>query len=530
MQSQDGVQVPDFAGMVRRRGVVAAAVAGAVFLASVFVAALLPNKYDASATLLIEPQTVSKNLVEAGVEESDLHNRLHLMQMQILSRGRLSRVIDDLGLYADESEEMTREDVIALMRAQIQVVPVLPEIEMDRRDVQINTFQITFRSESPRMAAAVANRLANDFIEEHIKERVQISGDTSAFIDAELERITTRAREVDQRISAIKSENAGRLPEDMLSNQRRLEHAIGSLRETQREIALARSDESFYRQQAATGSDVRQHTGQPDSPAERLQRLEMQLADFEARGYTPKHPDVIVAEAEIEILEAQIASAANDAGNLEGSSTQQVLAVSEAERARLRAESSDRDLARLRDEVVELEEALAVTPRVAEQLSLLEREREHLRSSFQSFSNKRLDAAVAADMERRQKGEQFRLLDSAVAPPNATSPNRPLILVLGLLVGLGLGGGLALLLESVDGSFHDPRGLRLRTGLPVLASVPAIVLESDRVRIKRRRLVAVALAAAISGVTLLGAGAGWWFVNGPGSSDARVEAQPESEG
>jgi len=526
MQTSDGLQIPDLAGMLRRRLSVAAAVAGAIFLLSIVLAAVLPGQYDAAATLMIEPQSVSKSLVEAGLEDSDLNNRLHLMQMQILSRGRLSRVIDELGLYPEESAEMTREDIIVMMRQQISVVPVLPEMEVDVRNLQINTFQIGFRSESPRIAAAVANRLAQDFIEQHIKERVQVSGDTSEFIDAELERIAGRTREVDGRIAVIKSENAGRLPEDFVSNQRRLERTIASVRDARRDVALAESDETFYRLQASSGIDGRNTSGQPDSPNERLQRLELLLAEYEARGFTEKHPDVLETREQVEIFRDHAAASVNDP---EAGSPQQTLALGEADRARLRAASAHADLERMQEQVVRLEEQLSVTPRVAEQLSLLESERDHLRASFREFSAKRLEASVAADMERRQKGEQFRLLDSAISPPKPTTPNRPLIVILGLLLGLASGAALAFVIETLDPSFHESRSIQMQTGLPVLAAIPDIILQSDRERMHRHRLLAVLLAAGISTVSLLGAGVGYWFVNGPGAAPAAVETAETAE-
>ena len=108
MNPEQGLQVQDLAGALRRRQGVMSVIAGAIFLLSIVVAAVLPNEYEAWTTLLVEPQSISPRLVEAGLEGAELESRLHLMTMQILSRGRLSRVITDLDLYPDESKEMTR--------------------------------------------------------------------------------------------------------------------------------------------------------------------------------------------------------------------------------------------------------------------------------------------------------------------------------------------------------------------------------------------------------------------------------------
>jgi hypothetical protein len=161
---------------------------------------------------------------------------------------------------------------------------------------------------------------------------------------------------------------------------------------------------------------------------------------------------------------------------------------------------------------------MAETPRVAEQLASLEREEEHLFKSYQQYSAKRLEAGVAADMERRQKGEKFRVLEAAVPSPQLASPNRPVILVLGLVFGALVGSGLGLLAEVADQSFHDARSLQSRLGIPVLGAVPPVVLGADRAAARRRRLRSVFGAAMVASAVLVASVAGNWIVNGaPGS-------------
>ena len=527
MNVDEGFQLRDIPVVLRRRLPVAATLAAAVFLASIVLAALLPNRYDAFTTLLVSPQTVSKKLVEPGVEESDLNQRLHLMTMQILSRGRLSRVIDDLHLYPEESKEYTREEVIDLMRDDIRVQPVYPELDGGGRrnaEQEVNTFRLYYRSHTPASAAAVAQRLANDFIDEHIRERVEISTGTSEFIEAELERLASEIKEVDERIASVKNENTGRLPEDLAANQRLLESAVGDLRFAQRDLSIAESDEAFYRQQALTGASAgARSAAQPDTPMERRQRLEIGLGEARAKGYTDKHPDIIAIQHELAQLEETLTA---EEGEQQSATPEQQLASNEAERARLRAQSARAEMTRLQDQVNDIEDRLARTPKVAEQLGALEREHEHLYASFQEFSNKRLEAGVSANMERRQKGEQFRILEAAFPPPEATSPNRLLIVALGLVLGLLVGAAAAVLLEAADTSLHGTRDLQAAFQIPVLAEIPKVVLTSDRLRMRRRRLALGALAGAVTLMVLAGAGAGYWIVNGAPAAETQTTAAP----
>jgi len=515
MAEEQSFQLTDLRDVLRRRGPTALAIAFGVVLGSILLASWLPSRYEAFATLLVEPQTISKKLLEANVEESDLNKRLHLMTMQILSRPRLSKIIDELKLYPDLSKEETREEVIDHMRSQIRVEPVLPELDEAQRarratDYEINTFRLFFDHENADTASAVANRIANDFIDQHLKERVQVSGDTSDFIESELSRLNSQIQEVEQKIAQVKLENPGMLPEDLDANQRLLERTLDNLRLAQREFTQAQSDQAFYRQQALVAAAPVGMMNESD-PNQRLKLLELQLANYRSRGFTDKHPDVIAAQ--IEIAEIRKSISAGEADNGPALSVAQQNAEAEARRAELRIAAAQEAVKSLQAQADEIQKHLAETPRVAERLAALDREHQHLFDSFQQFSAKRLEAGVAANMELRQKGEQVRVLEAAFPPPVPASPNRPLIISLGALFGLTLGAGIAILLEGTDASFHQPQTLQSAVRIPVLSSIPAIILDADRAMQRRRRLRIGLASAAITAVVLATSGAGYVYQN-----------------
>jgi len=529
----------DVLAIFRRRFRLIVAVAGGVILVSIFTAAVLRDEFSVYATILVEPQSISKKLVETGEEEANVMNRLHLMTMQILSRARLSKVIDELKLYPKESEEMTREEVIEMMRSRIHVEPVLPEIadpELKRRmDIDVNTFRLFFRHDNAATAAAVANRLSNDFIDEHIKERVQSSGDTADFVESELQRLATRLRELEAQIAQVKAQNAGSLPDDVFANQRQTENAFQQLSLASQRLAEAQSDEAFYKQQAVVARESGVGTGPQNSavlsPSQRMQQLENALGELRGRGLTDRHPDVVATIAEIEEVRSRIQrgeSDEEDAQKRAPVSVAEQQARAEAERASLRVASATREVERLQGEMNKAQERLANTPRVAEQLDALEREYAQLGESFKDMSAKRLEAAVAANMERRQKGEQFRVLEPAFPPPDPNSPNRPLIIALGIMVGIGAAFGLALVLDAADSSYHNARQLQSGLRIPVLTAIPSILLDPDRARMRRRNLRDALAAAGVSGVVLASALVGYVVVNKPhwipGGDEAQIEA------
>ncbi|MBW1687862.1 MAG: hypothetical protein JRS35_22735, partial [Deltaproteobacteria bacterium] len=268
---------------------------------------------------------------------------------------------------------------------------------------------------------------------------------------------------------------------------------------------------------------------------------ELALADFKARGFTDKHPDVIKAKIELQGLRAQLETA-DEAGA--PSSYAELSADAEASRARLRREEAEQELARLEKLAEGFQRLLNETPQVAEKLDGLEREYRHLFESYQDFSNRRLEAGVQANLERRQLGEQFRVLEAAFVAPEPAAPNRIVIIVIGVIFGLAMGGGLGIVLEAADASIHEARQLQTSLNIPVLASIPQIWFESDRLKQRRGRLRVAAATVALVMFALVGGAANYVWVNGmppgllivgaeetarPVAAGGQNAAQPEGE-
>ena len=189
MNTQPNAQMPDIGGMVRRRIKVMLSAGTVAFLVLYWIAMALPNEYSSYATILVEPQSIDEALISAGVRESDLKERLGIMTAEILSRPRLSRMIDEFDLYPEESEYLQRSEVIDIMRSHVMVEPVLSALEAETRnrtDLEFNSFKITFRSRSAVMAAEVAQSIANDFLEANIDARVNVSQQSLDFMQLSL--------------------------------------------------------------------------------------------------------------------------------------------------------------------------------------------------------------------------------------------------------------------------------------------------------------------------------------------------------
>jgi uncharacterized protein involved in exopolysaccharide biosynthesis len=453
------------------------------------------------------------------------------MTAEILSRARLSKIITEMSLYEDKHDDLQRFEVVDLMRSFINVEPVLSELQGQQRGKALvfSTFRIVYRNESAKVAKEVAQRVANDFINANINSRTEITAKSLDFMADEIESLSVELAAVENSIARVKAENSGKLPEEFEANQRMLQFAMSDLRDAQRVMDGAESDAAYWKNQALTALSMSSPNDQT-SPGYRLRALEIERGGLFARGFTERHPDVVRVETEMAIVKEQIANADTTTDqNSPPKTFGEQNARAEQRRAELRAKAAAQDIERLRESVAGLEQRLAATSAVAERLDALNRQYEHLYRSYQDFSGRLQQAGVQADMERRQLGEKFRILESAETAQEPSSPNRILLLTLGAVLGLGLGIGIGLVAEMTDTSLHTSLDLQKSLGIPVLVAVPKIVLESDRVARSRRILRETAAAIGVVVFVLVGGVATYYIVNRDSGGSVEVEAVEQSK-
>jgi uncharacterized protein involved in exopolysaccharide biosynthesis len=278
-----------------------------VVVASV-VALALPPVYTASTTILIEPPGIPDRLIETTVVQ-DKEARFHNIRLRILSRDNLSAVIDDLELFPG-SEGTPREELVARMRQQTAIQPILPEVTDPRKGLEINSLRIAYSADDPTVAAEVANRLARDFIRRNLSERAADAEGTSEFIEAELKREEARISQIARAIQDYKEEHLGSLPEQLETSRRSLERLYVELNEKKTELEFARNQANMVRKQLG---ELAKQGGAPDSsPSERKADLEQRLSVMRANGFTDRHPDIRVAKSELAALKAQLEAAAQE--------------------------------------------------------------------------------------------------------------------------------------------------------------------------------------------------------------------------
>ena len=161
------------------------------------------------------------------------------------------------------------------------------------------------------------------------------------------------------------------------------------------------------------------------------------------------------------------------------------------------------EIANIKSEILSVQSRMALyqkrvedTPIREQELLSINRDYENLKALHNSMLNRKLEAEIAVSMERKQKGEQFKVIDSAKTPVLPIAPDARKVLLMTIALGLGLGCGLAWLLENMDTSYKTPEELEQDLQIPILASLPFRYTEKET-RANKRMQIFAAISVAV---------------------------------
>jgi polysaccharide chain length determinant protein (PEP-CTERM system associated) len=460
------------------------------------IARKLPDTYRSQTVLQVTPQTVPESYVKSTVTQPP-EERLASITAKILVRARLERIIQEFNLYQEERENGLIQDVIELMLRDISIQPGKGD-----------TFLVAYRGRDRRTVQKVAEKLGSMLLEENLRDRESVSQNTDQFLESEVEDARRQLLDQEKKVQDYRKEHAGELPDQLVANQNALDNTqqairdlVGSLdRDSDRRLILERAIGELEVVGDLTPANDGVSLGPDGNPtggtvAQQLEYLRQQLAALRMTK-TDQNPDVrrfagLVAEyekkAEAEALQAPVSG--------------RVSANEIARRKRLadlRAELTNLDIqikkklaeeARLRGVAGMYQKRIEAIPTRDAELMDMTRDYQTLTNSYNSLREKKVDSKLAANLEQRQGGEQFRIVDAARMPEKPISPDRQQINLFGILAGLGMGLGLVALLEYRDQSFRTDDEVTNILSLPVLAVVPLMQSDTERKQQTRRRLI-----------------------------------------
>jgi succinoglycan biosynthesis transport protein ExoP len=530
----------------------------AVLTITLGLAIFWPGTYNSMGTILIEQQELPADLVQPTIT-SYADERIQVISQRVMTTDNLLRIVERYSLYPWLRKYEPREVLLERMRSDINLRMISADVIDPRqgRPTQANiAFAVSYNSHSPETAARVANELVSLYLDENARSRRQKTTDAENFLDGEAGKVQKNIAQFESALAAFKDKHINTLPDQTQLNHETLIRTQDELRDIDTQLRSLNQQTTYLDAQlaqVAPNSQVYTATGERVlSPEDRLKYLRTEYARASAI-YVPNHPDVLRLKHEIEGLERQVGpvDASGDLQRqLQDATTQlaevqkryapdhpdvvrlqkqvtalqaliaaprpsqpasrehpdnpayiEVKAQRDAADAQIEALQTKRT--EVQRQVEDLQGRLAVAPAVQRDFNALARELDNEQLRYRELRQKQMEAKLSDNLESEQKGERFTLIDPPRVPEQSATPNRTLLVCMGIVLALAAGIGMVALLESRDGSVRGRRELELMLGVPPLAILPLIRTHADISRQRWVRGSALAGAVAVFALALV---------------------------
>jgi succinoglycan biosynthesis transport protein ExoP len=489
----------DYADILKRRKWSFILPAALVFATAVLIAMLLPPIFQSTATILIEEQEIPQDFVRTTVT-SFAEQRIQVIKQKILSSAVLGDIIRQLDLYEEEGQETstTNEVLIDNMRQNITVLPVSADVINQRTGKAMMatiSFSVSFEGKDPVKVQKVTDVLTTLFLKENLRVREAQVLETAKFLKDEMAKLKTELDEYEIVISQFKEKHITELPSLLNVN-------LQSLNNIERRIdPLNAQLNSLKDRLEYIENELYQTPPRLEIPTQKqLASLKNDLMQLKMK-FSDEYPDVIKTKAAIADLERQLEETAKSNPEGERPDNPAYLRLA-AQRASINIEINSilTQIEDLKAEAAEYRKRIEATPKAEERLRTLASEREKKQVKYDDLARKLMESEVSYGLEKEQKGERFTLLNPANFPIAPIKPNRKVIVLLGLILGVGAGLGLVSIREYSDHSVHNAGSLARLTSVPVLASIPEIVTRKEKSQKKKKVfLLMLCLIALLAG-------------------------------
>lgn len=469
----------DYLSVVRRRKWWLIAPVALGVLAGVLLAALWPKEYISEAKIGILAPTLSAELLR-GVSSLDRDERQRAISQQLLSRQVLERVV------REEKLDSLRpvEDVAGWLRSRVEVKVDRPIGRMENRN-GLESFGLGYVDANPDRAQRITNRLAYVFVDENSKTRTNRAENTSEVLGQQLQASLERLTQIEGQLRVKKEANMGRLPDQVNANismvdglRRSLDSYSMQLRTEQDRLSLVEAQLDEMRRGTGTAPLTSSAAAAVQTAQGRKTRLQQELVQTRALGYTDKHPDIDRLKTEIAQAEAELTATKQPSG----APREDLLMADAVYRQRM----ADRDSVRVRintlraqsgqasAQIAQYQRRVEAAPMVEQDLASISRDVELERVRYTDLKTTYDKARSAEDLSRKQGGERFSVLYSASGGRPAAPGLQMRLLLLPIVMGFVVGVVLAVGREFMDRSVHDARALQSEFEVPVLGEIPKI--------------------------------------------------------
>ena len=467
----------DYLAMFKRRWWIVAIPAIIFPIAAICITFVIPPVYESQTLVLIDQQKVPEDFVQPIVSE-DLDSRVASMNEQILSRSSIQPIVEKYNLYGDQHMDMDAR--IDKVRKDITLQAIRSEISHSNG---LPGFKIFFKASDPHTAQQVCADITSLFTRANLNSREAAAEGTTSFIKEQLAQAKQNLDDQDAKLAAFQRQYFGMLPEDEKDNQdvlssmnAQLDAANGQLQSMEQNQSMMEAMLAQQQQPAAAAAAASYQT--PQAEQKELDDL-IAERDNLTLTYSENYPDVKTVNRKIKDLQAQMAkeaaapppvTPAAPAVNRPDSASVQQLRTQLAG-IRLAIQAKRKQQTQLEQRISVLEGRVQSSPQVSEQEKQLTRDHQTAQGIYDRLYNQMNEAQMATDLEHRQEGETFSVLDAANLPDAPTFPKLSVFGAGGLATGVGLGMLIVALLEYRDTALRTERDVWAFTQLPTLAVI-----------------------------------------------------------
>jgi polysaccharide chain length determinant protein (PEP-CTERM system associated) len=414
-----------------------------------------------------------------------VEEQVRTLSEEVLSRSNLETIIKEMNLYTRERGMGTPMDILVTsLRKRITIST------NGGQPGQTSSFSITLRGGNQKEVADVTNRLASYFIDSNLKLRARQATETTAFMQKQLEELKALLNQQETKVQEYRNKYLGELPDQLQSNvstisslQMRLESLQSSLTEAMNRRLAIQNQLS----QAESGT-----LGTSTQRVQRIADLRNQLEEMKTK-YTPDYPEIKRLENQISELEKHPEKVSNVRTDPRITDLKNQLS-----NATMELETIRNDVNRIKAQVEHYQGRVEDTPKREQELTGLTRDYNITQQNYQRFLDKYYEAKRAEDLEKRQQGEQFRIVDYAQVPQTPVSPNPMRIALIFIALGLGTGAGIVVMIEMLDTTIKGVKQLEGWCGtIPCISAIPLAQTESDKRKARFINIVFLGINGAI---------------------------------
>ena len=500
----------DYLRMLRRRRWSILFTSLLVTLLTLLVAVLLPATYSSRSTILIEEQEVPREFVVSTIT-SYAAQQIQVISQRVLTAENISEIADRHDLFV--SPTTGRQPPATIVADAFRSRMALELVSADVIDPQSGrpreatiAFTLSFSDGSPTVAQRITSELVTLFLDENLRDRTERVRSTETFLDAQADALEEEISRIASEIAEIKEENGAALPELYQYNLSSLDRSVGELGDLDRRLRALRTQrleiDGNLRLADPNSADLM-------STGETLYGLHGQLqalySEYQQKStrYLDEHPDMTRLRQRIDEVEAAIASSDDSEMVKAASNPSYVLLQTRLAAIDTEIQALSGKRPELEAKVSRFERLLSMSPSVEIEYNARIRDLQTTQQKYQEVRSKQREAELSENMEQERKGQRFNMVEPPNLPLEPSSPNRKVILAIGVIFALAAGIAVGLLLEALDGTVYDARHLARITGVPPFAVVGYIETEAETARtlmLRKRSLIAafvLAMAAIV---------------------------------